>query len=259
MGSDWRKVDLYSSHYKSYSTFHSVADTIISGQSCRKIIAINKYSPIASDTIPNFMYSDSNRVYFMTNSNWYLLYDFNVQSGDSFLVGYYNQWVNVLSVDTITVNGFPRKHFQYAASSMSSEFSGPVIEGIGHVGYMFPTADGEFVGPLRCYEDNVVGLYKSEYYYGSTWSLDCDQIITGLQEQSDDRRQMVFPSPFSTQLTISSSSNATLILYDIFSRQILQQNFTGSATINTAQLAAGIYFYELRNEKGVRSGRVMKE
>jgi uncharacterized delta-60 repeat protein len=72
----------------------------------------------------------------------------------------------------------------------------------------------------------------------------------------------VYPNPFSGQLTLRLANNmqATIILYDIFSRQILQETFANSATIYTDQLADGIYFYELKNKSGtIATGKIIKQ
>jgi ligand-binding sensor domain-containing protein len=72
----------------------------------------------------------------------------------------------------------------------------------------------------------------------------------------------IFPNPFSNQLTFFLADNElTMIsIYDFLGQQILQQSFKNSITINTEQLAQGIYFYELRNSKGtLKTGKVVKQ
>lgn len=255
-------------YYTTYTTFESVADTLISGQSCKKITEIHRNSPITADTFQHFMYSDSNRVYFRGNNTWCLLYDFNVQQGDTFRLGcllrsdgHYVD-VEIVSLDTVSINGHQRKRFEYSAPDYLTEFSGTVIEGIGHVIDMFPTADGQLFGPLRCYQDNDVGLYKSEYYYGSTWNQDCDQILTSVDEVSINSVVKVYPNPFANHLTFIFAANAqtTVTIYNFLGQQILQQTITNSTTINTEQLANGIYFYELRSDKRtLKTGKVVKQ
>ncbi len=85
--------------------------------------------------------------------------------------------------------------------------------------------------------------------------------VTGINETTVSSEAKVFPNPFSNQLTFTSSDNEImkLTLYDIFSRQIIQQTITNSTTINTEQLTDGIYFYELRNNKEIiKNGKVLK-
>ena len=78
----------------------------------------------------------------------------------------------------------------------------------------------------------------------------------------DNSRLKVFPNPFSNQLTFTLSDNeqTTVSLYDILGLQVLQQTFTNSTTINTDQLGEGIYFYQLREDRGaIKNGKVLKQ
>ncbi|MEO8151352.1 MAG: T9SS type A sorting domain-containing protein [Bacteroidia bacterium] len=84
---------------------------------------------------------------------------------------------------------------------------------------------------------------------------------TGISEIQNNAIK-VFPNPFTDNFTISLNKKepVELTLYDIPSRKLLQQKFTTSTTINTSQLARGIYIYEVRNDKGVvKQGKVVKE
>lgn len=72
----------------------------------------------------------------------------------------------------------------------------------------------------------------------------------------------IYPNPFSTQLTfqISTNQQTTISVYNFLGQQVIQQTFTGSTAINTEQLANGIYFYELRNGKGIiKTGKIVKQ
>jgi hypothetical protein len=72
----------------------------------------------------------------------------------------------------------------------------------------------------------------------------------------------VFPNPFTNTITFTLNNNwpSEIILYDINSRKLLKQEFTSAVSINTEQLAKGIYLYEVRNKNGViKKGKVVKE
>jgi len=72
----------------------------------------------------------------------------------------------------------------------------------------------------------------------------------------------LFPNPFSTQLTFSLADNdqTAISFYNFLGQQVLQQTLTNSTTINTEQLADGIYFYEVRNAKGtLKTGKLVKQ
>ncbi len=72
----------------------------------------------------------------------------------------------------------------------------------------------------------------------------------------------VYPNPVADKLTINNNTNESLeiILYDITSRELLHQSFTNSVTLNTEQLAKGIYLYKIINKTGgEKTGKIIKE
>ncbi|HKR03690.1 MAG TPA: T9SS type A sorting domain-containing protein [Bacteroidia bacterium] len=71
----------------------------------------------------------------------------------------------------------------------------------------------------------------------------------------------VYPNPFNSALNIfiDDDDNFEVIIYDLLSRKLLQQEFTRTIVINTEQLAKGIYLYEVRNKNGVmKKGKIVK-
>lgn len=84
---------------------------------------------------------------------------------------------------------------------------------------------------------------------------------TAISEQTSIQAQ-VFPNPFSGQVTFEIADNepATVSLCNFFGQQLIAQSFTNSTTINTEQLANGIYFYELKNASGIlKTGKLLKQ
>jgi hypothetical protein len=84
----------------------------------------------------------------------------------------------------------------------------------------------------------------------------------GISEIQNNFEGVLFPNPFADKLyvTVKVNEQTTISLYNFLGQQILQQSFTNSTTINTEHLADGIYFYELRNEKGaIKTGKVVKQ
>jgi len=88
-------------------------------------------------------------------------------------------------------------------------------------------------------------------------------VITSLTERNTaDEEIAVYPNPFDDQLTIVAKSSEPLEIdiYDIASKKIMQQKFTTSLSLNTRQLAKGIYIYEVKNANGViERGKIVKE
>lgn len=98
-----------------------------------------------------------------------------------------------------------------------------------------------------------------EYVYLDNISL---TDYTGLNETGSNKEIKISPNPFSSKLNISTSSRepSEIILYDISSRKLLQQEFSNSISLNTEQLAKGLYLYEVQSKDGLcKKGKVVKD
>ena len=85
---------------------------------------------------------------------------------------------------------------------------------------------------------------------------------TGIEAQNENADKNIYPNPFGDKLSFKNSNNelSEIILYDISARKILQQKFTNAVSINTSQLAKGLYLYEVRDKNGLyKQGRVVKD
>jgi Secretion system C-terminal sorting domain len=109
--------------------------------------------------------------------------------------------------------------------------------------------------------DNI-GVSDDGYVYIDDVSLVQTVCLTGINSESSNSTVQVFPNPIVDKLFIKTGTNSLseIILYDIASRNLLQQKFMNSVSINTEQLAKGIYLYEVRNKNGViKKGKVVKD
>lgn len=85
---------------------------------------------------------------------------------------------------------------------------------------------------------------------------------TGLSTTATANAVSIFPNPFSGLVTfrLADKEPATVSLYNFLGQPVLQQSFTNSVTLHTDYLADGIYFYELRSNKGtLKTGKVVKQ
>lgn len=97
-----------------------------------------------------------------------------------------------------------------------------------------------------------------DFYNYSNTIYNCE---TSIDEESTFHKALSYPNPFNDQLTFVALDKelTTVVLYNFYGQQVLQQTFIKSTTINTEQLEYGIYFYQLRNSKKVNSnGKVIK-
>jgi len=115
-------------------------------------------------------------------------------------------------------------------------------------------------GPLTMVEIKDTVLYGSPE--GSIFSLFICGPATNINELSAEAQLKVFPNPFVNNLSIASTFEKQLqfIMYDIVSRRVIQETFTGSSSITTNQLPQGIYFYEINDGVNtIRQGKIIKD
>ena len=85
--------------------------------------------------------------------------------------------------------------------------------------------------------------------------------FTAIEEQNQNNEITIYPNPVIDKLNIAINNNelSKIILYDVTCWKLMQQEFTNSVSLNTEQLAKGIYLYEVRNKNGViKKGKVVK-
>lgn len=213
-----------------YFLVESIDDTLISGENC-KILSRTRYHPngniVFQDSL--FMYEDSGKVYNYLINNFYTLYDFNAQPGDTWTVAmpYPSPFsgdslikIVVDSVTTTIISGQNLKTLYVHSDSSDWYFLNPIIENIGSMSGLFPfiydwmDSDVPF---LRCYEDSII-------YYQTNPSVDCDSLITSINNISGKNSKVkIWPVPFRDFLNIENTSSEQLnfTIYNSFGEQIL--------------------------------------
>ena len=162
--------------------------------------------------------------------------------------------ISVIAIDSILIGTQYRKRWSFVLNSVGN-IQNQIIEGIGNTGGLLePLFTFEFGGILSCFQQN------GQVIYPDTTTI-C--LFTGINELTSQLENInIYPNPITDKLTITTTNNtpSEIILYDIVSRKLLQQKFTSSVTLNTAQLTKGIYIYEVRGKENVvKKGKVVKE
>jgi len=235
----------------------SVGDTVIQGKSCH----ILHKSTIVCDELgfTEFMYSDNGKVYFydVSRLKFQMLYNFNAIKGDSWVwypgnMGYQDSIiVNVDSAFSKTINSRILKeiHVSYSLDQNGVEplGTGDIIESIGDTYYMFPWVfngcDVMFGGPLRCYDDTILGHYET----GVVSS--CNYSNLGINEGSGLSSLLnIYPNPFSNTVTIEPGHdvNSQIIpveILNVLGERVFYWNLSKyNNTIDLSKLQNGIYF-----------------
>lgn len=224
-------------------------DTLIGGQTYRRVRGYH-HGAIREDL--------QGRVYFVppgTDSE-VLVYDFDVLQGDEREVYHWMFGmveVVVSFVDTITINGIPRKRIGFG------EVSDPWVAWIQGIG-----STGGFLDPCRC--ASVSGMTSlvcmsvdgTVQYGSSVGSAEDCAIYLGLESDGPMRRTLVVhPNPGSDRLMIERPDQlrgtVTLNVRDM--RGVIIGSWQvneGSFSIYPDPWPAGLYLIELVDKSGVR-------
>lgn len=103
------------------------------------------------------------------------------------------------------------------------------------------------------------GTYGAYYFIDDVSLID---ITTGIEEGTYNDFVNVCLNNETNNLNIFSDNNnlSELIVYDIFSRVIIRQYFSGSATVNTEQLVKGLYVYKIISKNNIcKNGKLIIE
>jgi hypothetical protein len=182
-----------------------------------------------------------------------VLYDFNLQVGDT-IMGYFYNTISgnreiVQSIDSVLVGGNYRKRW-----NINPNYQVAFIEGVGSTYGVIETLPGGFVTDLpsisvTCFSQNNMTLYPNNA--GS-----CNLITSVNSPENSAGKLKVFPNPFSTETTFYADkflSNATLTIYNPQGQVVRQiDDITGrTITLNRDNLSSGFYFLHLTEDNKI--------
>jgi hypothetical protein len=161
------------------------------------------------------------------------------------------------------INNYAQVYSNAAISDTAgwTKISGSFVADSAYLYFMI----GNFFDDSHIDTTLIAGSYCTTYYYVDDVCISADSLACPISVDIKEALQTtttVFPNPFSTQLSFALTDNeqTTVSLYNFLGQQVLQQTFTNATTVNTNHLTSGIYFYELRNNRGViKTGKVVRE
>ncbi len=89
----------------------------------------------------------------------------------------------------------------------------------------------------------------------------CNNVTETESESVFDEDISIYPNPFSNKLEFQIRQNepSEVSIYDITGQKILEHKFIKSASLNTEQLAKGLYIYEVHSDNGYcKKGKLFK-
>ncbi len=188
-----------------------------------------------------------------------LLYDFNLQIGDTLPISYINnnnQGKNfVSSIDSILIGTSYRKQYHISNYDVNIDSNYVyLIEGIGSTfGLIYQlTPPFENGNTLNCFGQNNVTLYTNP-------NGNCDLTLNIKTLNVQNSSFQIFPNPNNGSFTIepSNSTKQTLQIFDINGKMLLSQPITGKTTIDVTNLAEGVYNLSLLSNEGIINKRLI--
>jgi hypothetical protein len=243
--------------YEDYNLFFN-GDTIIGSYTYKKLL---KSGHTYSNCPPpgwyyynqqcKFFRQDSSlkKVFLFINGKDSLLYDFNLNVGDTLASSYINFFglINVVEkVDSVLIGPSYHKRFWITESNQNNYAS--IIEGIGSTLGLFNPLDPQGYYPvttnLLCVQINNKSVFPDSSYNCS---------LVGIKEvEKNNLPFSISPNPSSGIFTLTSSKNISVIeVSDVLGNCILKSSIKNSSTeIDLSSKPKGIYFLKAQDENG---------
>lgn len=133
---------------------------------------------------------------------------------------------------------------------------------LGPKGGIYITSDFYMVDSLIFGCDTLFLTGDEAFFLAKLGHNACPDSLSELSEVKQDKGVQIFPNPFHSNLTITSANNLPLeiYIYDLLSKNLFRQKFINTISLNTNELAKGIYFYEIKNKNElIRKGKVVRQ
>ena len=241
-------------------------DTIIDGINCQKI-ACKVYEFY---TWPEVVFLDSNSVaeyytyvsndtvYYRTNDEFFVLFDFGASIGDTWIISTTNNgngfcddtsMVQVVDTGTVTINSQvlrtitlePVPGSSYGLSGVYNEKFGLMSYGPWHLFPRVMECDTNIIvewyyTSFKCFEDDSFDLFNPS-------STDCEYFLTHLGIPNTDSYSIsMYPNPVKDMLKIQVPESGILSIYSINGQELKQLEVNKSTVIDFRNFETGIYF-----------------
>ena len=281
-----------------YTKYTVVKDTVINNTAA-KLIVVNavEYDGVESARDSLFVYELDSRVYLWNGSEFKLMYDFNLNAGDTLNVSNdiiypdcSRSPITVDSISNIILNGQNLKvqHISYTifdSTLVLGEYimRTRIMERVGiEKQFIFsPTClphdqsghpiliclpyDEFAYSGLRCYNDDSIS-YKDKWWSIQFPGVDCDSLINGKTtniQKVEEGEFLIFPNPSDDFVTISNPSRSTdgyyVELYNSLGEKLNRMEYENTARIDLRPYQAGMYLLKIYREASpVRTFKIIK-
>jgi len=259
-------IDGFYSLEKGYQKIWVVGDTLIDGKNCeilqKREIGYDRFSKEYYNRNVGriFVYTEDSIVYYQKGDQFYTLYDFTANPGESFeTIGFHNCCTNayVVNIDSVTFINNNSKTLKKFYVNINDSVYTYYIEGIGYEDYLIPpffagcnppTPWPRFPAPLRCYYDNKIGYFKTEE------APSCDYITHSKELSMLDKSIKLFPNPSKVDDVINIEINdielSKISVFSLSGKMICYYEEITQPIMEIQIGKPGIYCIQLEDKKG---------
>lgn len=264
-------------------TLKYTGDEMVQSKMCKRldVFTTRAYVWNPSDTTsgqsvnPYYLYENGDTVFFFNelDSNFYVLYNFDAQVGDSWkfparecdsLVT-----IQVVSKDMVVINNDSLRSMEVVIRQNYSPLdprtsidTQRIIEKLGVLDRYFMlehnldcVTDLTIPGPLLCYKNDSFPTYQLND------SIPCNYRFVSV-EPKEDLSFNIYPNPANNSLFIQSQESVQLEIYSCLG--VLVENSSmksGTRKIDISQYMEGVYYYSISDSDGsvLKSGSFVKQ
>lgn len=276
-GAVWH-YDWTGAGYGGYDRLEYNEDTLIDGVNCQKIER-NRYNfgtDQAGDVISlgestsllGMTHVSGDTVFYRADNQFYVLYNFGAQVGDTWIISTVNSnldtycndtsRVEVMDIGTISINSNSYRYITLESTFNSSMvLQGTFVERFGQTSSggqtLFPTVMGCDLNVaydfdyynFRCFEDNSFSLYNPN---GGS----CGYVV-GIDNNLDEESVKLYPNPVQNELTIKNSNSQTVIIVNVLGDEVGRYSIkSNQQIIDVSNLHKGIYFMKFENGSSLK-------
>jgi hypothetical protein len=250
------------------SVFGIQGDSLISGDTWRKMYVTSDSLFLTNLEFVGVTRVENDRVLFRDTLNQLdTLYDFSLEVGDSVLYninGNYLEWIDILDVDSVLINGSHYKRFYFDEPSMSAfDWLNEVwIEGIGSIhGPLFPRYPRKFSGEMPDSMLLTCSFSSGQDVWNNSDYDDCYvNDVLGLKMYSQNSFS-VYPNPFSTEIYVESTNSGIeqIIIYVQLGKVVLKiDDYTEGERIDMSTFDSGLYLLKIKADQSSTIKRIIK-
>lgn len=251
------------------TVFGFQGDTLINGDTWRKMYATSDELFLNNLELIGVTRVESNLVLFRDTLNQLdTLYNFSLNVGDSVLYninGNYLEWLDILEIDSIQINGDYYKRFHLDEPTMSAfdELDEVWIEGIGSIhGPLFPRYPEKFSSEIPDSMLLTCSFSSGQEVWNHPNYDECYvNNVLNLRGYSEIEFT-VYPNPFQSEVYVQSK-NDDIIQEVTISNHLGQEirrinDYSTNDIIDLRSLDSGVYFLRIQGDRGSTTKRIIK-